>query len=85
MVVPQRLPMIEDVRTTPVMRETIRKMRERNLSLVGFRGRKGGLRYLLSNNEIVSKQTVQGMIERGLLEMIGEKEGRAFYRLKAGL
>lgn len=66
------------------MQKTVREMREQNLSLVGFRGRKGGLRYLLSNNEIVTKQTVQGMLDRGLLELIGEKEGRAFYRLKVG-
>jgi hypothetical protein len=73
---------VEDTRISPVMAKVVWKMRSQNLSLVGFRGRKGSLRYLLSNNEIVTKQTVQGMIERGLLEMIGEKEGRAFYRLK---
>lgn len=75
-------PVSDDIRMTPTMQKTVWKMRSQNLSLVGFRGRKGSLRYLLSNNEIVTKQTVQGMIGRDLLELIGEKEGRAFYRLK---
>lgn len=65
-----------------VMTETVEKMRSRNLSLVAFNGRRGSKRYLLSNNEIVARQTAFAMIKRGLLELIGERDGKAHYRLK---
>lgn len=62
-------------------------MRSKNLTLMGFRDRKGHLRYLLSNNEIVAKQTVSAMKRRDLLEQMESTEeanarNEVHYRLK---
>lgn len=62
-------------------------MRERDLTMVGFRDRKGQLRFVLSNNEIVHRQTVLAMKKRGLLEQMesteeANRKGEVHYRLK---
>jgi hypothetical protein len=70
-----------------VMRRTLSDMRTKNLTITGFRDRKGHLRYVLSNNELVHPQTVQSLIKRGFLEMTESLEkvnaqGEVTYRLK---
>lgn len=69
------------------MQRIIEVMRERDLTLAGFRDRKGHLRYVLSNNEIVHAQTVQAMMRRGLLEQMepteeANEKKEVHYRLK---
>jgi hypothetical protein len=69
------------------MRRTINDMRMKNLTITGFRSRRGHLRYALSNNELIHQQTVQAMLKRGLLEMTESLEevnrkGEVTYRLK---
>lgn len=69
------------------MQRVVELMRERDLTMVGFRNRKGQLRFVLSNNEIVHPQTVYALKKRGLLEQIGSTEEanqkkEVHYRLK---
>lgn len=73
--------MTEEKWVSPVMQQLVEKMRSRNLTIAGFRDRRGRLRYTLSNNEIVTRQTVKAMMDRGMLELAEEKEGIAYYRL----
>lgn len=71
---------------SPTMQRTIEKMRSRNLTITGFRGRNGIRRFVLSNNEIIHSQTIAAMVRRGLLETIAAppdaKDGDVYYRLK---
>ena len=73
---------------SPVMKRTLDLMQSRDLVVTGFRDRKGHLRYILSNNEIVHPQTIRAMKERGLLEMIEptteqtKATGEVHYRLR---
>lgn len=65
-------------------------MRSKDLTISGFRDRKGHLRFALSNNELVHKQTVDAMLKRGLLELTepleeANKKGEVHYRLKVKL
>lgn len=62
-------------------------MQDSDLTMTGFRDRKGHLRYVLSNNEIVHGQTVLALKKRGLLEQIEPTEeanakNEVHYRLK---
>jgi hypothetical protein len=75
---------------SPVVQRVIDTMRLKDLTMVAFRDRRGRLRYVLSNNEIVHRQTVNLMKKRGLLEQIETTEeanakNEVHYRLKAGL
>lgn len=69
------------------MQRTVEEMRSKNLVLIGFRDRKGHLRYILSDNQIVHSQTVEGMKRRGLLEQLesteeANRKNEVHYRLK---
>lgn len=71
------------------MQRTIEIMQSRNLTIVGFRDRKGHLRYILSNNEVLHYNLVNAMRERGLLEQLESTEeatakNEVHYRLKVG-
>lgn len=63
-----------DTWVTPAMNRVIEIMRSRNMMISAFRDRRGRLRFLLANNEIVHKQTVDAMIEKKLLEMVETPE-----------
>lgn len=52
------------------MQRTVEIMQARNLTITGFRDRKGHLRYVLSNNEVLQYNLVDAMKKRGLLEQI---------------
>lgn len=72
---------------SPVIQNVIDQMRLKNLTVAGFRDRRGRLRYVLSNNEIIVRSTAKAMIERGILEMIeapdeARKLTEVHYRLK---
>lgn len=72
---------------SPAMQRTIDLMRSRNLTIVGFRDRRGRLRYLLSNNEVLHYNLVTAMKERELLEQIetteeANKKNEVHYRLR---
>jgi hypothetical protein len=76
-----------DTWVSPAMQRILEIMHERDLTMVGFRDRKGHLRYVLSNNEIVHGQTVLAMKKRGLLEQIepteeANEKNEVHYRLK---
>lgn len=78
----------EDDWLSPAMKRAIDLMQSRDLILTGFRDRKGHLRYLLSNNEIIHPQVVRGLKDRNLLEMIEptieqvNQTGEVHYRLR---
>lgn len=79
--------MEDDLWVSPAMHRIVEIMRERDLTMVGFRDRKGHLRYVLSNNEIVHGQTVLALKKRGLLEQIestdeANAKNEVHYRLK---
>lgn len=72
------------------MNRIIDIMRARDMMISGFRDRRGHLRYLLANNEIVHKQTVDAMKRRNLLEQVETDEeataaGKVHYRLRKAL
>jgi hypothetical protein len=78
----------EDEWLSPAIRRTVEKMRSRNLTIVGFRDRRGHLRYLLSqNNEVLHYNLVAAMKKRDMLEQIesmeeANRENEVHYRLK---
>lgn len=71
------------------MQRAIDLMQSRNLTIAGFRDRKGHLRYVLSNNEVLHYNLVSAMKERGLLEQVesteeANKKNEVHYRLRMG-
>lgn len=72
---------------SPAMQWTIELMRSHNLTIIGFRDRRGRLRYLLSNNQVLHYNLVTAMKERGLLEQMesteeANRKNEVHYRLR---